>query len=428
MRSKQIKRPAPLLRRRSTRKRSKNSPQHSPRQQLPRVLFLANSEHGQTNLILALTHELLVRGDIDVHIASFPNLAPRLEKVLQDNVFRYDAAHRSRIHFHPISGPTNSEAFARTGKRSICHPPGYGGALKGFQSLFEELWAWSEEDYLQVYHSSLDIVHAVGPSNVIVDWFFPQGRDAAYNAGHAATVLYTTSLSHVVYGLQPNAAWAWKFPMPGTDFPYPLPWSSIPSNAKAVMEAAKIYRRSGRQREIREWRMKHHIQGRFPFADAWRPDRFHLTPGLQELDWPFEVPDNVLPCGPILLPVAPVKVQDPALYRWLHKAPTILVNLGTLYAPDPHVARNIAAALRTFLDAWTGSSALQVLWKLPKDAQDCDHVYEEAVELLHPEIKTDSIRIQPWFEVDPLAMLETGQIICSVHHGGANSWYEAIQY
>ncbi|PWY89142.1 diacylglycerol o-acyltransferase [Aspergillus heteromorphus CBS 117.55] len=422
MRARQTKRPAPLLRRRSTRKKAKPSPQL-----LPRVLFLANSEHGQTNLILALAHELLVRGDIDVHIASFPSLLPRLEKVLQDNISRYHPAYRSRIHFHPIAGPSNTEAFLRTGKRSICHPPGYEGALKGFNSLFEELWAWGEEDYLQVYHSCLEIVQHVDPATVIVDWFFPQGRDAAYNAGHAAIVLYTTSLSHIVYGLQPHAAWAWKFPMPGTDFRYPLPWRSIPANAMAVIEAAKIYRRSGRQRQIREWRMKHHIQGRFPFADAWRPDRFHLTPGLKELDWPFEVPDNVLPCGPILLPVASVKAQDPELDRWLRSAPTIMVNLGTLYAPDPRVARNIAAALRTFLDAWTGESNLQVLWKLPKHTEDCVHVYEEAVDLLRSEIQTGRVRIQPWFQVEPLSMLESGQIICSVHHGGANSWYEAIQ-
>ncbi|PYI09645.1 diacylglycerol o-acyltransferase [Aspergillus sclerotiicarbonarius CBS 121057] len=391
------------------------------------ILFLANSEHGQTNIILALTYELLIRGDIDVHIGSFPNLEPRLEKLLEDNASSYNATYRSRIHFHPIRGPSNSEAFARTGKRSVCHPPGYKGALLGFKSLFEELWAWNEEDYMQVYNSCLDIIHGVDPSTVIVDWFFPQGRDAAYNAGHAAIVLYTTSLSHVVYGLQPNSAWAWKFPMPGTDFPYPLPWHRIPANAMAVIKAAKMYRSSNRQREIRDWRIKHHIQGRFAFADAWRPDRFHLAPGLKELDWPFEVPENVLPCGPILLPVTSAKAQDPELDRWLHNAPTILVNLGTLATPDPRDAMNIGSALKTLLVSWTGDSQLQVLWKLPKHHLDCDHVYEEVLELLSVEIEADRVRVQSWFEVEPLAMLQTGQIICTVHHGGANSWYEAIQ-
>ncbi|RAK79081.1 UDP-Glycosyltransferase/glycogen phosphorylase [Aspergillus fijiensis CBS 313.89] len=415
---------APVLRRRSTRKKTPSPPQSPLPTQRPRVLFLANSEHGQTNLILALSHELLVRGDTDVHIASFPTLKPRIEKLLVDNNLDSDGV-RSRIHFHPLNGPSNSEAFARTGKRTICHPPGYQGALKGFKSLFEEIWAWNEEEYLQVYDSCLETVLAIEPSVVLVDCFFPQGRDAAYNAGHQAIVLYTTSLSHVVYGLQPFAGWAWKFPLPGTDFPYPLPWSLVPSNTRAAMDVAKLYRRSGRQRQIREWRKRHGIQGRFPFADSWRPDRFHLAPGLKELDWPMEVPENVLPCGPILLPVAPVKTQDPELHRWLHRAPTILINLGTLYAPDPVMARNIASGVRSFLDSRTDK--FQVLWKLPKHTQDCAHVFEEAEEILAAEIKDDRVRIQPWFQVEPLAMLQTGQIVCSVHHGGANSWYEAIQ-
>ena len=44
-----------------------------------RVLSLANSEHGQTNIILALAHELLLRGDIDVHVGSFPALKKRVD-------------------------------------------------------------------------------------------------------------------------------------------------------------------------------------------------------------------------------------------------------------------------------------------------------------------------------------------------------------
>lgn len=186
-----------------------------------------------------------------------------------------------------------------------------------------------------------------------------------------------------------------------------------------------MYHGSGRRRDIREWRIKHRIHGRFPFADAWRPDRIHLSPALKELDWPMDVPDNVVPCGPILLPVASVKDQDPDLDKWLQKAPTILVNLGTLYAPDPNVAHEIASGLKAFLDTWDANT--QILWKLPKHPYDKGDIYQSAIEPLRKESETDRVRIQPWFEVEPMAMLETGRIVCSVHHGGANSWYEAIQ-
>ena len=187
-----------------------------------------------------------------------------------------------------------------------------------------------------------------------------------------------------------------------------------------------MYHGSGRRREIRDWRIRHKINGRFPFADAWRPDRFHLSPALKELDWPFQVPDNILPCGPILLPTASVERQNPNMARWLKQAPTILVNLGTLYAPEPSVAQHIATGLKTFLDSWKGEK-VQILWKLPKHPRDEDNVYAKSIAPLTREVVEGSVQIQPWFEVEPLAMLETGNIVCSVHHGGANSWYEAIQ-
>lgn len=195
----------------------------------------------------------------------------------------------------------------------------------------------------------------------------------------------------------------------------------------AVLKTAKMYHGSGRRREIRDWRIKHKIHGRFPFADSWMPNRLHLSPALKELDWPFDVPDNVVPCGPILLPVAPIKTQDPEMFAWLHRGPTVLINLGTLYAPNPSVVLEIATGVKTFL-ASCSDRKIQVLWKLPKHPHDQDEIYAQSVTPLQKEMEADQVRIRSWFEVEPLAMLETGQIVCSVHHGGANSWYEAIQY
>ncbi|KAL4935827.1 hypothetical protein BDV06DRAFT_233922 [Aspergillus oleicola] len=391
-----------------------------------KVLFLANSEHGQTNIVLAIIHELLVRGGVDIHLASFPVLEKRLEKLLNDNEQSYDATYRSRIHFHPVRGPSNTEIFIRTGKRGAFHPPGYTGSVLGFKSLCEDIWGWTEDEYVDIYESCVEIIKDVNPSLCAIDFFFLQGRDAAYNAGQTIVLLNTTSLSHIVLGLQKNGAWAWKYPMPGTGFAYPLPIHQIPLNTMAVLKTAKMYHGSGRRREIRDWRIKHKIHGRFPFADGWMPNRLHLSPALKELDWPMDVPDNVVACGPILLPVAPVKTQDPEMLAWLQKAPTVLINLGTLYAPNPSVVLEIATGVKSFLASSAGRN-IQVLWKLPKHPHDQDEIYNQSITPLQREIDSDQIRILSWFQVEPLAMLQTGQIVCSVHHGGANSWYEAIQ-
>lgn len=181
--------------------------------QRSRVLFLANSEHGQTNIILAITHELLVRGDVDVHIGSFPALEKRVEKLLTDNSSSYDNSFRDRVHFHPVRGPSNTDVFIRTGKRGAFHPPGYQGSVLGFKSLIEDIWGWTEEEYVDVYSSCVDIVKSVQPSVIAADFFFLQGRDAAYNTGYTAILINTTSLSHIVLGLQPNSSPLWKYPL-----------------------------------------------------------------------------------------------------------------------------------------------------------------------------------------------------------------------
>lgn len=189
---------------------------------MKKILFLANSEHGQTNIILALSHELLLRNNIDIHIASFPALERRVNKLLHDNGALYDASFRSRIHFHSIRGPSNTDVFLRTGKRGAFHPPGAKGAVLGFQSLIEDIWGWNEEEYVDVYESCVEVVRAVQPDLVVCDFFFLQGRDAAHNTGHTAVLMNTTSLSHIVLGLQKYSSPLWKYPL------YVLPIVSFP--------------------------------------------------------------------------------------------------------------------------------------------------------------------------------------------------------
>ena len=42
------------------------------------ILFLTNSEYGEANVIIAVSHELLRRGNCDVHIASYSILSKRI--------------------------------------------------------------------------------------------------------------------------------------------------------------------------------------------------------------------------------------------------------------------------------------------------------------------------------------------------------------
>lgn len=131
------------------------------------------------------------------------------------------------------------------------------------------------------------------------------------------------------------------------------------------------------------------------------------------------VPPNVTATGPIVVGVAPVEDQDPELAAWLARSPTVLVNLGSVLEYDAARARPMAAALRAVLER----TNVQIIWKLHRAEGLDDETWRP---LLEEFIANDRIRVSRWLTVDPAALLESGHIVASVHHGGANCYHEAI--
>jgi hypothetical protein len=78
---------------------------------------------------------------------------------------------------------------------------------------------------------------------------------------------------------------------------------------------------------------------------------------------------------------------------------------------------------------------IQVLWKIQKrysyeeiKFQDYGAPDEAINEILAAELASDQVRIVNWLKADPVSILGSGHIICSVHHGGSNTYHEAIRY
>lgn len=78
----------------------------------------------------------------------------------------------------------------------------------------------------------------------------------------------------------------------------------------------------------------------------------------------------------------------------------------------------MAEALADFLS----KTDVQVIWKVAKEGDYSD----EYLTPLKPYIQKDRIRVSKWLAVDPVALLETGDVIASVHHGGSNCYHEAV--
>jgi hypothetical protein len=99
-----------------------------------KILFITNAESGQANTILALALEASTRPRIEVHIASFPVLKSRIERV------------SSKFHFHPLDGKHMLEALAAQGltERDLPHPP-TSKSLAGYDNLGLAIVGWDGE-------------------------------------------------------------------------------------------------------------------------------------------------------------------------------------------------------------------------------------------------------------------------------------------
>ena len=141
---------------------------------------MTNSEHGQANIFLALTHELLCRGNVDVHLCSYAPLQPRFEELLDKYGHSFQADYRSRARFHTMRGPSMIEVSSRGGSGGpLPHPPTVTGCIDFFKALDGDVWTWTKEEFLERYQSGKEIIDTVKPDITVIDQYFLLARDAA---------------------------------------------------------------------------------------------------------------------------------------------------------------------------------------------------------------------------------------------------------
>ena len=217
-------------------------------------------------------------------------------------------------------------------------------------------------------------------------------------------------------------------------FQYPVPWYLTPLNVYYVLYTAKAFWADSHRHEVEQY------LALYTGATLRTPVDLllHRPPGLKilvstlpELDFPLVIPPHVSPCGPIVRSAPAVLETDPELESWLAGAPTIYINLGSICMVTEDQAVELALALRTVLDSFRqepSAPPLQILWKLKKCGtytvlDTGDRIYG----ILGTEIDADVVRIVDWITSEPVAILKTGHVACSIHHGGANSFNEAIR-
>ncbi|KAL9063668.1 MAG: hypothetical protein Q9161_009346 [Pseudevernia consocians] len=387
------------------------------------ILFLTNSEHGQAQVHLAIANEVLASSDLQVHFASFPDLHSRIRELQK--------LHASNpIGFHPINGPSTTEAMAKNkvrGWMGLSHPCGVTHAVKAFTNLPYILSPREWEDYFAIYQRCAEIVKEMKPAMVVVDSHLNPGLDMCRNwAGGEGSerleyiVVNPIDLIHMLSMMQPWLGAFWKYPAFCSGFPLPVPWYLVLANIYLQIRLICVFFFAPRFRAIERSRKLAGLEGRYPTLESWRADEEYLCPSLPELEAPsIFVPRNVTACGPIIVPARGFAKSDPDFAGWLQRRLTILINLGSHILSEGSDAVELAKGIRVVLGR---HQDLQVLWKLQSVVTD------DLKAILGAELEGDGrVKVRSWLETDPVSLLQSGHVICSVHHGGANSFYEAVE-
>lgn len=171
-------------------------------------------------------------------------------------------------------------------------------------------------------------------------------------------------------------------------------------------------------KELMSYRHSHGLPGDLPMGGPSVERSVHtLCFGLPELDLPITLPSNVGLYGPVGIDSTPLSGGD-EMSQWLDGGRTIMMSMGAHFHYSEVQVRN---TLRGFI-AGT-SSTDQVLWRL-HDKANFQHILEE--ELENERVK-ERFRIVDWIEADLGEVMKHKNVVAFVHHGGANSYFEAAR-
>lgn len=186
-----------------------------------KVLFLLNCEYGQANVVMAVVHEMIMRGNVDINVGSFASLEARVMDLYERdiNLYQGDESSKSTFTFHTIKGEGMLESIGRRlGVQSMATPPGLWGALEAIPKIPEWLFTWEPHQYIEGYESCLGIIKNVKPDVVVTDNLLGQAIDACRTLGLQWIILSPNTFRDLI--IQEQAAWKqfFKYPLSVSSF------------------------------------------------------------------------------------------------------------------------------------------------------------------------------------------------------------------
>ncbi|KAI5357440.1 Putative UDP-glucuronosyl/UDP-glucosyltransferase [Septoria linicola] len=316
-----------------------------------------------------------------------------------------------------VLGTTNGD-----GLLASVIPAGVKGIDKLCTQMQILLDPWTPEDHFSIYKQILAVIDEVDPAVVVLDTLFFPGVEAARTRNRVHAIISPNLASDTFGSAQPRLGMLWKYPALGSGYPFPVPLTSILPNIYLNMRIIGAILRLSYFSTKCHFLKAQGIQNAMDLTTTYRPDVPWITQTLPAAAFPLDIiPPNVTLAGPILLSTAPAHTQDPELMMWIDRAPTILINLGTLFTYSIIQAHQMAAAIEIVLQE---TPSIQVLWKLTPSPSVKDRINPQTSSSYLK--STGRVKVVEWFTIDPAALLVEKNIIAVVTHGGAGGYHEAI--
>ncbi|KAF3000608.1 hypothetical protein E8E14_001515 [Neopestalotiopsis sp. 37M] len=385
------------------------------------VLFITAEHAGLCNVHLATAYSLLVNHpETKIHYASFPKIEKRTQHI--SDVAVQKGASGERIVFHPLEGEGYVDTQRRHlgGQEVIRNGPGVEGHKVLSRNMPEFISPWSAEDYWEIYEQVADLIDAVDPSVVVLDTVFLPGTDATRNKQRLHALVTPNMLSDMLPAEQPAWTLFWKYPAIGSGFPYPVPWSLIPSNIYMNFKMIQTVMNLPALRAKQEWLRAKGVVNPIDFMGYYKPHMPWITQTLPGAHLPLaKIPTNVTLAGPInLAGLEHVTVDGNELLDWVEQRRTVLIALGSGFKYDEPTARTMLQALENVLATMPD---VQILWKMHKLNAFDDTFLKQAVEK-----SSGRLRMEKWLEVELPTLLQSKSVVAFVHHGGAGCFHDAI--
>ncbi|KAK4247343.1 glycosyltransferase [Corynascus novoguineensis] len=416
---------------------------------MKKVLLATNSEYGQANVFLAVGHALqALDKDVQIHFTSFEAISKDVSTSSEHSVKCTPGAEPWA--FHLLDGVSFMDSIHASGEATkrleqvMRQHPTFSSVMAMMSVFPTMLLPWRNSAFVEVYQSFARVIDEVQPDIIVVDSLFTPALTACQHLKLKHIVLSPNTLKDFAAALQPRGAVLWKYPVMGSAFEFPVPWRKIPANVLYCL--AQIYH-ALTDREIRA--TKGHVKRELG-ADlvTFETLMFRAPAGLKilianrsEIDFPLDViPAHLTPCGPVIRPVPAVADVDTELNGWLSRGPTVFISLGTHRYMEEDEALEMVGAIKQLLsepatqkEGRIGevSGRLQVLWKLKRGKPHEEPFYEvgpgtKVYTALQAELESDQVRIADWVKPQPSAVLQAGTVVCSINHGGANSFHDAL--